>query len=166
MLNKLELISKALTLETKVEKLKQIISEKYGFDQLITRSSIMNPVFERASSAANSDANVFIIGETGTGKGLLAKAIHLRSIRKDQPFVAINCGSIPKELLESELFGHKKGSFTGAINDKEGLFVVARKGTIFLDEIGEMPKDLQIRILKVLEDHTVRPCWGNKRNPG
>ena len=122
----------------------------------------MKGVFEKSSSAANSDANVFIVGETGTGKGLIAKAIHLKSKRSDQPFVAINCGAIPKELLESELFGHKKGSFTGAISDKEGLFVSARRGTVFLDEIGEMPKNLQVRILRVLEEHKVRPVGGTQ----
>ena len=161
LLNKLGAIRKTFQLENKVSKLKNIISEKYGFDQIITRSPVMKSVFEKASSATNSDANVFIIGETGTGKGLIAKAIHLKSLRKDQPFVAINCGSIPKELLESELFGHKKGSFTGAISDKEGLFVSAKRGTIFLDEIGEMPKDLQVRLLKVLEDRKVRPVGSN-----
>lgn len=162
LLNKLEFIRRSHELQNEVSELKQKISEKYGFDQIITRSSMMKAVFEKASSAANSDANVFIVGETGTGKGLLAKAIHLRSKRSDQPFVAINCGSIPKELLESELFGHKKGSFTGAISDNEGLFASAKKGTVFLDEIGEMPKDMQVRILRVLEDRKVRPVGGTQ----
>ena len=157
LLTKLATIRKTYDLENKVTKLKEIISEKYGFENIITRSPMMKTVFEKASAAAKSSANVFIIGETGTGKGLIAKAIHLKSDRKDQPFVSINCSSIPKELLESELFGHKKGSFTGAVNDHVGLFVAARGGTIFLDEIGEMPKDLQVRILHVLEDHKVRP---------
>ena len=157
LLTKLSTIRKTYDLENKVTKLKEIISEKYGFENIITRSPMMKTVFEKASAASKSSANVFIIGETGTGKGLIAKAIHLKSDRKDQPFVSINCSSIPKELLESELFGHKKGSFTGAVNDHVGLFVAARGGTIFLDEIGEMPKDLQVRILHVLEDHKVRP---------
>ncbi|MGI9534667.1 MAG: sigma-54-dependent transcriptional regulator [Thermodesulfobacteriota bacterium] len=162
LLNKLASIRKTYELENKVSKLKEIISEKYGFENIITRSPIMNNVFEKATAASKSSANVFIIGETGTGKGLIAKAIHIKSNRKDLPFVSINCGSIPKELLESELFGHKKGSFTGAINDHTGLFVSARGGTIFLDEIGEMPKDLQVRILHVLEDHKVRPIGETK----
>lgn len=157
LLNKMGLIRRSYELQDEVTELKQIISEKYGFDQIMTRSAIMKNVFDRALSASKTDANVFIVGETGTGKGLLARAIHMRSNRADEPFVDINCSSIPRELLESELFGHKKGSFTGAINDKQGLFVSARKGTVFLDEIGEMPKELQVRILKALEDHKVRP---------
>ncbi len=157
LLNKLKLLRNTHQLEDKVSKLKDIISDKFGFDNIITRSPLMKKVFEKASSAAKSDANVFIVGETGTGKGLLAKAIHINSERKEYPFVSINCGSIPKELLESELFGHKKGSFTGAISDKAGLFTSAGRGTVFLDEIGEMSKDLQVRILNVLEDHKIRP---------
>lgn len=157
LLNKMDFIRKSLELQEEVTELKQAISQKYGFNQIMTRSPAMKGVFDKALSASQTDANVFIIGETGTGKGLLARGIHLRSERADQPFVSINCGSIPRELLESELFGHKKGSFTGAVSDKEGLFVSAKKGTIFLDEIGEMPKELQVRILKVLEDHRVRP---------
>ena len=162
LLSKLASLQKTFELENKVSKLKEIISEKYGFENIITSSPTMKNVFEKASSAANSGANVLIVGETGTGKGLIAKAIHLKSQRKDQPFVSINCGSIPKELLESELFGHKKGSFTGAISDHVGLFVSARSGTVFLDEIGEMPKDLQVRILNVLEDYKVRPVGETK----
>ena len=157
LLNKLALLRNTHQLENKVTKLKDIISDKYGFDSIITGSHLMKKVFEKAASAAKTDANVFIVGETGTGKGLLAKAIHINSERKEHPFVSINCGSIPKELLESELFGHKKGSFTGAISDKTGLFASAGKGTVFLDEIGEMSKDLQVRILNVLEDHKIRP---------
>ncbi len=157
LLNKLELLRNTFELQSKVTKLKDILSEKLGFDSIITRSQTMKKVFEKASSAAKSDANVFIVGDTGTGKGLLAKAIHINSDRKEHPFVSINCGAIPRELLESELFGHKKGSFTGAISDKTGLFASAGRGTVFLDEIGDMSKELQVRILNVLEDHKVRP---------
>ena len=157
LLNKLDMIRKAEELEDKVSTLNVLLSEKYGFDNIISGSKLMKSVFERASASAHSNAPVFIVGETGTGKELLAKAIHLRGERAGKPFVGVNCGAIPKELLESELFGYRKGAFTGAVRDHEGLFVAAEKGTIFLDEIGEMPKDLQVRLLRVLEEYKVRP---------
>jgi DNA-binding NtrC family response regulator len=156
LLKKLEVIKKTHELETRISELKGILSEKYGFEQIISGSRIMKGVFEKASAAARTDAPVFIIGETGTGKELLAKAIHLKSERSNQSFIAVNCGAIPRELMESELFGYKKGAFTGAMKDHEGLFVAADKGTIFLDEIGEMPKELQVKLLRVLEEHKVR----------
>ena len=157
LLSKLDVLRKKYELESKVGELKQIISDKFGFESIISGSKIMKAVFEKATAAARSDAPVFIVGATGTGKELLAKAIHVRSERSDKPFIAVNCGAIPKELLESELFGYKKGAFTGAVKDHEGLFIAANKGTIFLDEIGEMPKDLQVRLLRVLEEYKVRP---------
>lgn len=157
LLNKLEVTRKSYELENKLGELKQIISQKYGFENIISSSKIMKAVFEKASAAARSNAPVFIVGETGTGKELLSKAIHLGGDRSNKPFIAVNCGAIPKELLESELFGYKKGAFTGAVKDHEGLFIAANGGTILLDEIGEMPKDLQVRLLRVLEDYKVRP---------
>jgi len=157
LLNKLEVIKKSHELENKLGELKQIVSEKYGFENIISGSKVMKSVFERATAAGRSNAPVFIVGETGTGKELLAKAIHLAGERSNKPFIAVNCGAIPKELLESELFGYKKGAFTGAVRDHEGLFIAANGGTIFLDEIGEMPKELQVRLLRVLEDYKVRP---------
>jgi DNA-binding NtrC family response regulator len=157
LLNKLEVIRKAGELENKVSTLSVLLSEKYGFDNIISGSKLMKTVFERASAAAHSNAPVFIVGETGTGKELLAKAVHLSGERAGKPFIGVNCGAIPKDLLESELFGYRKGAFTGAIRDHEGLFVAAEKGTIFLDEIGEMPKELQVRLLRVLEEYKVRP---------
>ena len=157
LLNKLDMIRKAEELESKVSTLSVLLSEKYGFDNIISGSKLMKSVFERASAAAHSNAPVFIVGETGTGKELLAKAIHIRGERAGKPFVGVNCGAIPKELLESELFGYRKGAFTGAVRDHEGLFAAADKGTIFLDEIGEMPKELQVRLLRVLEEYKVRP---------
>jgi len=160
LLKKLESFKISIELKERVHELEQLVSDKYGFEEIISTSSVMKKVFEKSHYAADSDANILIIGETGTGKDLLSKAIHLKSGRKDSPFVPINCGSIPKELLESELFGHKKGSFTGAFKDQTGLFVSAKDGTIFLDEIGEMPKDLQVRLLRVLEEHKVRPLGG------
>jgi len=157
LLNKLEAIKKTHDLEIRVSELKQIISEKYGFEEIVSGSRLMKGVFEKASASSRSDAPVFIVGETGTGKELLAKAIHLNSERKDHPFIAVNCAAIPKELMESELFGYKKGSFTGAVKDHDGLFVAANRGTILLDEIGEMPRDLQAKLLRVLEENKVRP---------
>ena len=157
LLSKLDAIKKTHDLEKRVSELKQIISEKYGFEEIVSGSKLMKGMFERASAAARSDAPVFIVGETGTGKELLAKAIHLKSERRDHPFIPVNCAAIPKELMESELFGHKKGSFTGAMKDHDGLFVAANKGTILLDEIGEMPRDLQVKLLRVLEENKVRP---------
>jgi len=165
LLNKLNVIRKTQELETKVGALKELLSEKYGFDNIISSSKVMKTVFEKASAAAHSDAPVFIVGETGTGKELLAKAIHLRGGRGGKPFIGVNCGAIPKELLESELFGYRKGAFTGAVRDHEGLFIAADKGTIFLDEIGEMPKDLQVRMLRVLEEYKVRPLGHTNEVP-
>lgn len=157
LLSKLEAIKRTYELEKRVTELKQIVSEKYGFEEIVSGSRIMKRVFERASAAARSDAPVFIVGETGTGKELLAKAIHLKSERKYHRFIPVNCAAIPKELMESELFGYKKGSFTGAMKDHDGLFLAANQGTIFLDEIGEMPKDLQVKLLRVIEEGKVRP---------
>ncbi len=157
LLKKLEVVKKSHELENKLGELEQIISKKYGFENIISSSKIMKGVFEKAAAAARSNAPVFIVGETGTGKELLSKAIHLAGDRANKPFIAVNCGAIPKELLESELFGYKKGAFTGAVRDHQGLFIAANGGTILLDEIGEMPKDLQVRLLRVLEDYKVRP---------
>ncbi|NIP38220.1 MAG: sigma-54-dependent Fis family transcriptional regulator [Candidatus Dadabacteria bacterium] len=165
LLSKLEIFKKSYELENKVEELSNIISTKYGFDKIISSSKAMKSVFEKASAAASTDATIFIVGETGTGKELLAKCIHLKSERNNYPFIPINCGAIPKELLESELFGHKKGSFTGAVKDNQGLFLSAHRGTIFLDEIGEMPKDLQVRLLRVLQEYKIRPVGSSTEIP-
>jgi two-component system response regulator GlrR len=124
---------------------------------IITRNPVMEDVLNQARLVAESDISVFIHGESGTGKDLLARAIHKASPRCDHPFVAINCSAIPEPLLESELFGHSKGSFTGATRDHKGLFQAAHKGTLFLDEIGDMPISLQAKLLRVLQDKEVRP---------
>lgn len=124
---------------------------------IVTRSPILNALLDQARLVAASDASVFIHGESGTGKELLANAIHQASARKGKPFVAINCGAIPEALLESELFGHTRGSFTGASRDHKGLFQSAQGGTIFLDEIGDMPLPLQVKLLRTLQDRSVRP---------
>ncbi len=131
-----------------------------SFHGIIGQSPGMQKIFSLIEKIADSDSTIIIKGETGTGKGLVAKAIHDISYRKDKPFVQINCGAIPENLLESELFGHVKGAFTGAVNAKPGKFEVANGGTIFLDEIGDMSHDLQVKLLKVLEENTFERVGG------
>ncbi|MFZ1987055.1 MAG: sigma-54 dependent transcriptional regulator [Desulfatitalea sp.] len=137
-------------------------SGQIGFQGVVGKSRAMQQVFRLIERVADSDSTILINGETGTGKGLVAKAIHSCSYRKDKPFVAINCGAIPENLLESELFGHVKGAFTGATSAKIGKFEVANGGTIFLDEIGDMSPDLQVKVLKVLEEREFEPVGGCK----
>src|SRR5258706_9942806 len=125
--------------------------------ELITRPSPMADLLAQARRVAASDASVCVLGQSGTGKELLARAIHRASPRAERPFIAVNCGAIPEGLLESELFGHKKGSFTGAVADPRGLFQAAQGGTLFLDEVGDMPLSLQVKLLRALEERKVRP---------
>jgi two-component system NtrC family response regulator len=138
-----------------VQVLRSAVNRKYGFENILGSSSALMQVLQTASSVAHSDATVLILGETGTGKELLAKAIHFNSARRHGPFVVISCGSIPGELLESELFGHLKGSFTGALTHKKGRVEMADGGTVFLDEIGDMPLDLQVRVLRLVEEREI-----------
>ncbi|HMV01289.1 MAG TPA: sigma 54-interacting transcriptional regulator, partial [Rhodocyclaceae bacterium] len=132
---------------------------------IVYRSSRMAEVMEEACAVASSDASVLIRGDSGTGKEVLARAIHRASPRAAAPFVAINCGAIPEQLLESELFGHVRGAFTGAASARTGLFQAADGGTLFLDEIGDMPLALQVKLLRVLQEHAVRPVGATRAEP-
>ena len=134
-------------------------------DGIVYRSNRMATLMEEARVVAASDASVLIRGESGTGKEVLARAIHRASPRAKAPFVAINCGAIPEQLLESELFGHIRGSFTGAVSEHAGLFKAADGGTLFLDEIGDMPLPLQVKLLRVLQDRAVRPVGATRTEP-
>jgi len=138
---------------------------RYEYEGIVGKSQKMQEIFEMIESVAPTSSTVLITGESGTGKELVAKAIHNKSQRKDKPFVAVNCSAIPETLLESELFGHKKGSFTGALSDKRGLFEEADGGTLFLDEVGEIQPKIQVKLLRALEEGEIRPVGGteNKR---
>ncbi|MDF7822914.1 sigma 54-interacting transcriptional regulator [Pontiellaceae bacterium B12227] len=147
---------------SELETLRKQISGRYTLGDLVSHSRAMQPVFEMTSSVANSDITALIHGDTGTGKELLARAIHGMSSRAGKPFVAINCAALPDTLLESELFGYKKGAFTGAVQDREGRFAQAKNGTIFLDEIGEISPAVQVRLLRVLQERTYEPLGSNE----
>jgi len=150
------------TLRRENLELKKELGTRYAFGNLIGKSKAMREVYDLVEKIAGSKASVLLTGESGTGKELVAKAIHFNSDRKEHPFVPINCGAIPENLLESELFGHEKGSFTGATQRKEGLFEVADGGTLFLDEIGELPPMMQVKLLRVLQDRELRRVGGVK----
>ena len=138
------------------------LQSKYGFDNIIGKSAALRGVLEIVSKVAESDSTVLVTGESGTGKELIARAIHFNSKRADKMFVTVNCGAIPEDLLESELFGHVRGAFTNAISNREGRFSVANEGTIFLDEIGDMSGTLQVKLLRVLQDRTFEPVGSSK----
>ena len=141
--------------------LKKQLNERYGFSNIIGTGRAMNRIFELVDTIAGLNSTVLIQGETGTGKELIAKAIHFNSPRKDQKMVSINCGAIPENLLESELFGHVKGAFTGAVQTRIGRFEQASGGSIFLDEIGNMPLALQVKLLRVLQEREFERVGGN-----
>lgn len=138
------------------------VSDEEWSKDLVTRSPVMLRLLEQAKLVAQSDVSVLINGQSGTGKEVLAQAIHRASPRAKKAFIAINCGALPEQLLESELFGHAKGAFTGAVSSREGLFQAAEGGTLFLDEIGDMPMPLQVKLLRVLQERKVRPLGSNR----
>ncbi len=158
-------IVKMSNLEEEVSMLKTELRDKYRFENIVGASSNMMLVYEKIEAARKTDSTVLIYGESGTGKELVAKAIHYNGLRAGKPFVPINCAAMPKELVESELFGHKKGAFTGALNDSLGLFRAAEGGTIFLDEILDMPHESQAKLLRVLQEKQIRPVGETEEVP-
>src|ERR1051326_4745692 len=157
-------VQKALSrnaLETETAYLRKQLQRSYHSPQFIGEAQTMKEVFRLIARVAHTDSTILVLGESGTGKELVARALHFNSRRQFAPFVPINCTALPENLLESELFGHRRGAFTGAINDKKGLFQEADGGTIFLDEVGSMPASLQGRLLRVLQEHEVRRVGDN-----
>ena len=149
-------------LTSEVKRLGTLLEEHFGFSNIVAQSEQMRLLLEKVSQIAKTDSTVYIHGESGTGKELIAKAIHIASERKEKAFVAINCAALPEGLLESRLFGHEKGAFTGAIKSTKGLFARADEGTIFLDEIGDMPLGIQAKVLRVLQERQFYPV-GSER---
>ena len=151
-----------LALRQKIHELERITRSRQNLHELIGQSPSMRNLFHFIKKIADSQGNILLEGETGTGKEVIAKTIHQTSKRKDKPFIPVNCAAIPEGLLESELFGHVKGAFTDATSDKKGLFTEADEGTILLDEIGEMPMPIQAKLLRALQDRQVKPVGSNK----
>ena len=165
----LDKIHKSIALESEnarlsveCKDLRQLVEDRYAFSGMIGRSPSMNSIFELVQTIEDVDSTVLITGETGTGKELLAKTIHFNSIRKDGPFLALDCGAVPENLLESELFGHEKGAFTGAVSRKRGRFERAHGGTLFLDEIGNTSPAVQQKLLRVLQERTFERVGGEE----
>ncbi len=146
--------AKSLEVENRV--LKKELTKEYSFQNLVGNSDEMHRIYDLVKRVSQTPTNVLITGESGTGKEVVAKAIHYNGPLKDKPFVTINCGAIPEQLMESEMFGHKKGSFTGAVADKAGLFEVADGGTLFLDEVGELPVTIQVKLLRAIQERVIR----------
>ena len=153
------------SLRREVKRLRAKVGEIQGFEDVIGHSTALRSVLDVAARVAAYPTTVLITGESGTGKEAVAVAIHRSSPRRDAPFVAVNCGAIPDNLLESELFGHEKGAFTGAERAREGLIAEANGGTLFLDEIGELPSSLQVKILRALQERTIRPVGSSQERP-
>jgi DNA-binding NtrC family response regulator len=147
-------------LQVENRNLRQQLQRTLGFENILGRSPAMTQVFELVKKAARAEANILVLGESGTGKELIARAIHANSPRAAQPFVPVDCASLPEQLLESELFGHEKGAFTGAVRSKPGLMETAHRGTLFLDEIAELPAPLQVKLLRALQERQIRRVGG------
>ncbi len=143
-------------LEVENRSLKKELVKEYSFQNMVGNSAAMHSIYDMVKRVALTPTNVLITGESGTGKEVVAKAIHYNGPLKDRPFVTVNCGAIPENLMESEMFGHKKGSFTGAVADKAGLFEVADGGTLFLDEVGELPLTIQVKLLRAIQERVIR----------
>jgi len=159
-------IERALTkrrLELEVVNLREQLRVVFGFENILGRSAALQQVLDLVRKAARSDANILILGESGTGKELIARAIHANSPRAAEPFVPVDCASLPENLLESELFGHEKGAFTGAATAKKGLMEAAHRGTLFLDELGELPLGLQVKLLRALQERQIRQVGGTRQ---
>lgn len=149
-------------LEFENRTLKKELKKEYSFQNLVGNSDAMHRIYDLIKRVAQAPTNVLITGESGTGKEMVAKAIHYNGLLKDRPFVTVNCGAIPESLMESEMFGHKKGSFTGAVADKIGLFEVADGGTLFLDEVGELPVSIQVKLLRAIQERVIRRVGGTE----
>jgi two-component system, NtrC family, response regulator PilR len=152
-------ISNALrskTLEVENRSLKKELTKEYSFQNLVGNSQAMHEIYDLIKRVSDTPTNILVTGESGTGKEMVAKAIHYNGLLKDKAFMSINCGAIPESLMESEMFGHKKGSFTGAVADKAGLFEAADGGTLFLDEVGELPLTIQVKLLRAIQERVIR----------
>ena len=145
--------------------LKRDLKDRYGFEKMVGKSRTMHEIYTLIEKVATTDSTVLITGESGTGKEMAARAVHAQSPRRDGQFVSINCAALPENLLESELFGHTRGSFTGAVSDKKGLFEAATRGTLFLDEVGEMSPWTQVKLLRAIQERVVRRVGGNHEIP-
>ncbi len=152
-------------LETEVLRLRSSLQHVFGFERFVGTSAALEKILEQARRVADTDATVLITGENGTGKEVLARAIHEESARRDGPFIAVNCGALPEQLIESELFGHVRGAFTDAKTDRAGRFEAAEGGTLFLDEIGELPQSAQVKLLRVIENLVIQRLGKNEDTP-
>jgi DNA-binding NtrC family response regulator len=152
-------------LEAQVDRLRAELQGKYSFENVVGHSPVMQTVLKKMAAACGNRATVLLTGESGTGKEMVASGIHYNTFKGDAPFVPVNCGALPKDLIESELFGYKKGAFTGAIGDSEGLFCAADGGTIFLDEIMEMSPELQVKLMRVLQERRIRHLGDTREIP-